>query len=113
MARITIKEFAGQSGYNVVSKIRVNTNGYKYVTFADKNGEVDPENIYLGTRFSETVNVGDTPNTGWFINETENAAGEKRFKITDQSGVMSDATLADYIALLVTPINTSIILTDG
>ena len=96
MSRITLKQFALQNGYNAVSKVRVNTNGYKYVTLADTSGVVGTENLYLGTRFSETVEIGEVANLEWFVTETENASGEKRWKVTDKSSEMSAEKLAEY-----------------
>lgn len=96
MSRITIKAFATQSGYNAVSNVRVNTNGYKYVTLADTTGAVGTENIYLGTRFAEEVAVGQKADLNWFVTETENKDGEKRWKITNLSGEISQEKLAEY-----------------
>lgn len=96
MSRINFITFAKQNGYNSASIVRANTNGYKYITLADtETGNI--ENIYLGTRFSETVEVGAKLNLNeLFVTETENQAGEKRWKITDKSGVMSEEKLKDY-----------------
>lgn len=94
--RIALIIFAQSMGYNAVSKVRANTNGYKYVTLANTNTS-QTENLYLGTRYSETVNVDDVlPLNSLFVVETENAQGEKRFKLTDNSGAMSAEKLADY-----------------
>lgn len=94
--RIALTIFCQSLGYNAVSKVRANSNGYKYVTLADtKTGKV--ENLYLGRRYSETVEVDEQlPIKELFVNETENEHGEKRYKLTDKSGVMSEAKLADY-----------------
>lgn len=94
--RIALIIFAQSLGYNAVSKVRANTNGYKYVTLANTtNGST--ENLYLGTRYSETVDVDDVlPLKELFVTETENAQGEKRFKLTDKSGVISAEKLVDY-----------------
>lgn len=96
MSRISLKQFALQNGYNAVSKVRVNTNGYKYITMADTTGTIGTENLYLGTRFAETVEIGAVANLDWFVIETENSVGEKRFKITDKSSEMSAEKLAEY-----------------
>ena len=96
MSRIKLTTFASQNGYNAVSKVRANTNGYKYVTLADSETG-NTENIYLGTRFSETVEVGEKLTlTELYVTETENSAGEKRWKITDKSGVISAEKMAEY-----------------
>ena len=96
MSRIGLIAFAKQNGYNAVSKVRVNANGYKYVTLANtQTGDV--ENLYLGTRYSKTVKQDEVLNLSTlFVTETENQAGEKRWKLTDKSGEISAEKLADY-----------------
>ena len=96
MSRIGLIDFAKQNGYNSASIVRTNTNGYKYVTLADSTTGTT-ENIYLGTRFGETVAVGQTLKlTELFVTETENGLGEKRWKITDKSGVISAEKMKEY-----------------
>lgn len=96
MSRIKLIDFAKQNGYNAVSKVRKNTNDYKYVTLANTN-TADVENIYLGERFAETVNVGDTLDLkAMYVADTVNASGEQRFKVTDKSGEISKEKLASY-----------------
>lgn len=95
-ARITLVDFCKQNGYNAVSKVRTNANGYKYVTLADTTTST-VENLYLGTRYSETVEEGVVlPIRELFVTETENAEGEKRWKLTDRSSEMSAEKLVDY-----------------
>lgn len=94
--RAKIKDFCTSLGYNAVSKVRVNSNGYKYVTLANTTSG-DTENIYLGIRFGETVEVSDRldlDNT--FVTQVENKNGELRYKVTDRSGEISAEKLADY-----------------
>ena len=75
MSRINFITFAKQNGYNSASIVRANTNGYKYITLADTETG-NTENIYLGTRFSETVEVGAKLNLNeLFVTETENQPG--------------------------------------
>lgn len=96
MSRIALIAFAKQNGYNSASIVRANTNGYKYVTLADSETG-NTENIYLGTRYAETVAVGEKlVLADLFVTETENQAGEKRWKITDKSGVISAEKMAEY-----------------
>lgn len=96
MSRIKLTTFASQNGFNAISKVRKNSNNYLFVTMANTN-TADVENIYLGERFAETVNVGDTLDLkSMYVADTVNAAGEQRFKVTDKSGEMSAEKLADY-----------------
>lgn len=79
--------YCDSKGFNMVSKVRSNVNGYKYVTLLHSDSPDQPENLYLGQRYSETVKVGDSLPIGeLFISETINAAGECRFKLTDKGG---------------------------
>lgn len=97
MSRIKLIDFAKQNGYNAVSKVRKNTNQYLYVTFLNQQNGALTENIYLGERYAGTVKVGDQlPLAELFVTEVTNAAGEQRMKITDRSGEVSAAKMADY-----------------
>lgn len=90
MPRMKLRDFCMTKGYNMVSKVRVNTNGYKYVTLLHSDDPGTPENLYLGQRYSETVKVDDKlPLGDLFVTEVLNADGETRFKLTDKNG---DAT---------------------
>ena len=96
MSRQTLIAFAKEQGFNAVSEVRANSNGYKYMTLLDKNtGTV--ENIYLGVRYAQTVEVGTKVDpTKLFIQDTLNAGGETRYKISDLSGEVSEAKMAAY-----------------
>ena len=90
MARIKLKDFCSTKGYNMVSPVRENVNGYKYVTLLHSDDPGNPENLYLGQRYADTVKKDDKlPLADLFVTEVENAAGEARFKLTDKNG---DAT---------------------
>lgn len=88
--RIKLKDFCTTHGYNMVSPVRANVNGYKYVTLLHSDDPGHPENLYLGQRYADTVTVGDKlPLADLFVTEVQNAGGEARFKLTDREG---DAT---------------------
>jgi len=86
-------QYAQGNGYNAISKVRANSNGYKYVTFIDTVNPAVAENIYFATAASQLVQVDDVVKaTDWFTTEVINAAGEKRTKITNKNGD-AEATL--------------------
>lgn len=96
MSRQTLIAFAKEQGFNAVSEVRANTNGYKYITLLDsKSGNA--ENIYLGVEYGTSVAVGTKvdPKT-LFIQPTVNAAGETRYKISNKSGEVSADKMAAY-----------------
>lgn len=96
MTRKTLIAFAKEQGFNAVSEVRTNSNGYKYMTLLDsKTG--NSENIYLGVRYAETVTAGTKvdPKT-LFIQDTVNASGETRYKISDRSGEVSATKMEAY-----------------
>lgn len=85
--RNSLKSYCETKGYDMVSRVRANVNGYKYVTLIDSQNPGEPENLYLGQRYSETVEVNDSLPIGeLFVSETLNAAGETRLKLTDKRG---------------------------
>ncbi len=83
----TIPEFAKEHGFiQVVDEIRLNTNGYPYVTFINKDNEA--ENVYLSKAAGEKVHEGEqvTPLLKqWQVGHTENADGEPRVKLISNS----------------------------
>ena len=96
MSRQTLIAFAKEQGFNAASEIRENSNGYKYVTLLDsKTGNA--ENIYLGVRYAGTVATGTKVNPATlFIQDTVNAEGLVRYKISDRSGEVSATKMAAY-----------------
>lgn len=94
--RISLKQYCAHPGFNAVSDVRQNSNGYKYVTLANtKTGET--ENLYLGTRYSDTVTVGARLNIHeLYVADTLNAHKEQRFKLTDRSGEISAEKMVHY-----------------
>lgn len=104
MSRITVKEFAKNHGFNIMSAVRENTNGYKYVTFInsaqpDANQEGGPQNIYFGQRFAKEggYNVGDRlKNDEVFLTfVTYDDGRASQWKLTDKSGDAKATLLAN------------------
>lgn len=99
MSRITLKDYCSTKGYNRVSKVRLNTNGYPYVTLICAKDTNTSENLYLGVEYGKTVSGGDIlPIHELFVAETLNADGEVRMKLTNKEGVLTEAKAADYIS---------------
>lgn len=100
MSRIKLIDYAKQNGFNQASKVRLNdANKYPYITLIDSNNGSHVENLYLGKRYAGTVKEGEIlPINDLYLEETTNAQGEIRLKITDRSGVVSAEKLADYTA---------------
>lgn len=99
-SRITLKIYCQSKGYNRVGPVRINASGYKYVTLLDINNTSLLENLYLGVRYSETVEVDDKlPVNDLWVTEVVNAEGEIRMKLTDKSGVLSAEKAAEYQAI--------------
>ena len=95
--RISLKQYCHQNGYNRVSKVRANVSGYKYITLIDANNGDCTENLYLGVRFSEEVEINDIlPVNDLWVVKTTNANGETRYKLSERSGEVSADKLKDY-----------------
>ena len=87
----TIKEFAKAQGFGIMSKVRENTNGYKFVTLVklDKDGNAlsdGAENIYLSIALAEESQVGEKLASDLPVKEVQNEAGETRIKICSAGG---------------------------
>lgn len=97
MPRMTLIDYCKQNGFTSVSKVRANSNGYKYVTCLDKNDTNNLINVYLGVRFAELTPV-DTilVLADMYVTETTNDAGEIRLKLTDKSGELGADKAAEY-----------------
>jgi hypothetical protein len=76
-------------GFNMKSPVRANVNGYKYITLLHSDSPDQPENLYLGIEYGQSVNVGDKLTWDLFVADTTNADNEHRFKLTNKEG---DAT---------------------
>lgn len=80
-------QYALGNGYNAISKVRANSNGYKYVTMIDTKDPSIVENVYFGREASELVSVDETLDyKAWFAADTINAQGEARIKLTNKEG---------------------------
>lgn len=80
--RLTLKEFVAQEGINAISNVRVNTNGYPFVTVLRGS---DAENVYFSKNASEKVDEGTTIKSiakDLFVVSCTNAAGEDRIKLS-------------------------------
>lgn len=89
---VPLKTFAIDNSLRSISKVRENTNGYKYVTVL--NSDNDATNIYLSKRLSELLEVGKKfvaqELTKYFIAFTKNADGEERLKLASGSDDYTD-----------------------
>ena len=84
----TLKEFCVSRGFTQFApSVRVNTNGYPFVTFIDKDNKA--ENIYFSKASSKGVDAGVVVNkalfAGFQIGLTTNAQGESRVKLISNS----------------------------
>ena len=85
---MTIKEFAGQKGFTQLAPaVRVNTNGYPFLTFIDKDNKA--ENIYFSKKAAQGVAAGQVVTKDFLacyqIGVTKNEAGEERIKLISNS----------------------------
>lgn len=84
----SVKAFCIAQGFKQVTpKVRVNQNGYPFVTFIKSNNEA--ENIYFSKKAAETVAL-DTPVSPAMLMQyqiavTKNAEGEDRVKLISNS----------------------------
>lgn len=93
MARIALKAFASQNGFDMVSRVRANANGYLFVTLLSKENPNHTENIYFGKRFQEEggyTEGDDLKVAELFVTEADNASGEARLKLTDKNTSAED-----------------------
>lgn len=93
---MTVKELATKKGFTqIVPQVRVNENGYPFVTFIDGNNKA--ENIYFSKEASRAVAAGTVVNKAlldsYQIGITHNAAGEERIKLISNSGRVDLADL--------------------
>lgn len=84
----SIKDFAKSKGFvNIVPRVRINDNGYPYVTFLDIDNKA--ENIYFSRKAAEQVAEG-TPVDASLLSKHQigfpkNADGEERIKLISNS----------------------------
>ncbi len=70
-----------ENGWSHVSIVRVNTNGYPFVTLLTEDG--DAENLYLSKNLAASASQGDNPAKfkDCTVKSVTNAAGEERLKL--------------------------------
>ena len=93
MARIALKAFASQNGFDMVSKVRVNANGYLFTTLLSKENPNHTENIYFSKRFQLEggyTEGDDLKVAELFVTDADNAKGEPRLKLTDKNTSAED-----------------------
>lgn len=88
LVAMPIKDFVANKKFvQIVPVVRVNTNGYPFITFIDKDNVA--ENVYFSKRASQAVAAG-TPVTKemlavYQIGITTNEQGEERIKLITNS----------------------------
>ncbi len=89
METTSIKDFAKAKGFVQITKaIRVNVNGYPYVTFIDSDNK--SENIYFSKGAAMSVSAGQsfaTIASEYEVCVSHNANGEERVKICRKSDI--------------------------
>ena len=90
MKTMSVSEFCAANNLVEVAKsVRVNANGYPYITFIDSSNVAF--NLYLSISLSSEIAEGTEIRRGFFndkvIAETENAEGEKRFKLAHKESL--------------------------
>ena len=96
--QISVQEFCKANNFiQIGNHVRVNQNGYPYVTFINKDNRA--ENVYFSKKASETVGEGKAIQAGFFkpfnINPTVNETGEVRIKL----GLIGESTRVDIADL--------------
>ena len=84
----SIKQFCNSKGFTQLTpSIRMNANGYPFLTFIDANNVA--ENVYFSKNAAKSVAVGQALSkellSQWQIASTINADGELRIKIISNS----------------------------
>ena len=86
MEVVNIKDFCSQNAVTQISNVRVNENGYPFLTFLSKAFEGGAQNIYFSRAQAAKVHVAQTPKelgiAEYKVVTTSNAAGEERLKLT-------------------------------
>lgn len=94
----SIKDFCKSKGFTqIVPSVRVNENGYPYITFIDAKNIA--ENIYFSKSASQAVTAGTPVDKAMLsvyqIGVTTNAAGEERIKLISNSDRVDLSSLLD------------------
>lgn len=76
-----LSSFVRDNSFTKVSRIKMNSNGYPFVSFLTADGEWS--HIYLSKRLGETVSEGSEPQVlkGCIVNRCTYDNGEERLKI--------------------------------
>ena len=86
MEVINIKDFCSQNEVTGISTVRVNENGYPFLTLLSTKFEGGAQNIYFSKNQALKVKVQQTPKeigiVDYKVAVTKNAAGEERLKLT-------------------------------
>jgi hypothetical protein len=86
MQVITVQEFCATNKVSALSSVRVNENGYPFLTLLSPEFEGGAQNIYFSKSVAMQVKVGTTPKElglkDYVIATTTNAAGETRLKLS-------------------------------
>jgi hypothetical protein len=86
MSVIKVQEFCATNKVSAISQVRVNENGYPFLTFLSPNFEGGAQNIYFSKSNAMKVKVGDNPKDlglkDYVLKTTTNAQGEERLKLT-------------------------------
>lgn len=92
MQQISLATLYKQGFFNSISTLRVNKTGYPYITLIKSGDKTKSTNLYFGRNSASLIQ--DNFNSGDSVLEalkdasvmlTENAQGEKRFKLSLQS----------------------------
>ncbi len=85
-----------ENGWSHVSIVRVNQNGYPFVTLLTEDG--DAENLYLSKRLAEGAVEGDSPSKykDCVVKEVTNAAGELRLKLCSPTDLKDHVSVVDH-----------------
>jgi hypothetical protein len=87
MKRLSIRQYMAKMGFDMMSEIRKNVNGYLYISFIASSDPSNVVSIWFGKEASNNFTAGsDVDPDAVFVTEVSNAAGETRLKLTDKEG---------------------------
>lgn len=95
---LTLKEFCASKGFTQLApSVRVNENGYPFITFIDANNVA--ENVYFSKAASQAVAAGTPIDKAMLsvyqIGVTTNADGAERMKLITNSDRVDISSLLD------------------
>jgi hypothetical protein len=98
LVTMSVKEFVTSKAFvSLVPVVRVNENGYPFITFIDKDNKA--ENVYFSREASKAVDAGVPVDKAMLstyqIGITHNAQGEERIKLISNSNRVDIASLLD------------------